>query len=489
MTPGGFRRRLTLVVMGLVAVTVILVASVSFVLVRASLRSQLVDAAAARAEFNIGVLASEDLLPPRSDRAVFEASGLAERFLFRGTNAVYVEFGNDDPYYSSIGVLSVPELLSDEYREIVASGEVAYEFVDVGELPSLVVGAIRPPDGPEFTFVFDASELAVASSRLARFTAGAAAIVLVVGLVAARAIAGRVLRPVGLAADAAGRMAAGDLHARVPVESGDEFGAWAGAFNAMAEALEEKVTELEAARERERRFVADVSHELRTPLTSLVTEAELLGPQLAGLEPAARRAGELLVTDVARLRRLVDDLLEISRLEAPAGGERLVETDLRRFVRALVDDRHPAAEWVVHGSSAPVLLDRRGLERVVGNILDNARLHAPGARVWVEATIDGGMLTAQISDDGPGVPAEHLDRLFDRFSTVDEARSGGAGLGLAIARGHARRMGGDLVVRPRTPSGLAFELTVPVTEPLHDGEGDATSKSDDEGTEPERRAP
>ena len=120
-----------------------------------------------------------------------------------------------------------------------------------------------------------------------------------------------VLVPVETAGRVAERIEAGDLTARVPVTSRDEFGLWAARFNRMAQAMDDLVTRLEASQAQNRRFVADVSHELRTPLTALVAEASILRESLGDLPPASRRAGELLVQDVARLRTLVDELMEL----------------------------------------------------------------------------------------------------------------------------------------------------------------------------------
>ena len=131
-----------------------------------------------------------------------------------------------------------------------------------------------------------------------------------------RLLARRTLEPVARASEAARLMAGGRLDTRLPAGPADEFGAWAAAFNEMADALEAKIAELVAAQERERRFTANVAHELRTPLAALVAEASLLSEQGGQLPAPARRPVELLVADVRRLRTLVDELMEISRLDA-----------------------------------------------------------------------------------------------------------------------------------------------------------------------------
>jgi two-component system sensor histidine kinase MtrB len=136
----------------------------------------------------------------------------------------------------------------------------------------------------------------------------------------------RTLGPVARASQAATLIAGGQLDTRLPAGARDEFGAWAAAFNEMADALQGKIAALSAAQARERRFTADVAHELRTPLTALVAEASLLDGLLETMPARARRPTELLVHDVRRLRALVDELMEMSRFDA--GTERVRETEV-----------------------------------------------------------------------------------------------------------------------------------------------------------------
>ncbi len=478
---GSFRARLIATVIALVALTAGSVAVLAFFLVRESLRDQLLDDAVSRAEFNITVLASTDQLPEGADRQDFEDSGLVDRFLLRGTGGVYVEFADGEDFTSGLNLLDAAELISDDVRAVVARGEFGYQFLDVGDEPMLLVGGRRPPDGPDFYFFYSAAAVADATTQLGRMLVIAGLAVLVLGALGAGLIARRVLRPVAVAGRAANVMAGGDLSVRLPAETNDELGSLAVAFNRMATSLEEQINALVDAHDRERRFVADVSHELRTPLTALVNEAAMLQPRLAGLPEEQRRIGEMLVADVARLRSLVEDLLEVSRLEAGSALPDATDVDIGRFLRAVIADRHPAAQLVVAEPIGAIRVDRRSLERIVGNLLDNAAAHAPGAPVTVTASEDGGALTIEVADQGPGVPAEDLSRLFDRFYKADPSRQGGTGLGLAIAREHARRMGGDLTAAPGAEGGMVFRLSVPVTVLLHPGDAAEKSVSEPEG--------
>jgi two-component system sensor histidine kinase MtrB len=471
----SFRARLIVTVIALIGLTAGTVAAVSYVLVRNSLRNQLVDDAVARAEFNVTVLATPDQLSDAATKAEFEASGLSDRFLLRGSGGVYVEFAADEPFASSLSLLSAGDLISTELREIIGGGSFGYEFVTVDETPSLVVGGRRPPAGPDFYFFYPGTEVDRALDQLARVLIGSGIGIVLIGALGAGVISRRVLRPVAVAGDAAEAMADGDLSVRLPAETTDELGRLAIAFNRMAASLEHQIDALVTAHNRERRFVADVSHELRTPLTALVNEAAMLQDHLDALPATERRIGELLVNDVARLRTLVEDLLEVSRLDSSTIDLSIGPIDAEGFLAALINDRLPGATLDVSGVSGSPVTDRRSLERIVGNLLDNARHHAAEARVEVTAKMDGGLLSIAVADDGPGVPAQDLPLIFDRFYKLDSARRGGSGLGLAIARQHARRLGGDLTVRPLQPAGLSFELTLPVTKPLHSGDVAETS--------------
>jgi signal transduction histidine kinase len=463
----SFRLRLSIAIVLLVAFTAAAVAAVSLTLVERSLRSQLVDDAVAQATFNIGVLADEEQLPRDAGADEFEASGLAERFQLRGSDGVYVEFDGDiDVFTSSLALVDVGEVLPEGLRRLVADGRIGSAFVEVAGEPFVVVGGRRLPAGPDFYFFVSASGVDEAVGSLRGVLAAAGLAVVVVAALVAGLISRRVLRPVGHASTAAAEMANGDLSVRLPEGSADEFGTWARAFNTMATSLEAKVGELQAARERERRFVADVSHELRTPLTALVAEAEMAKALLDTAPDHAARVGELLVADVDRMRRLVEDLLEISRLDAAAPSAVPEALDLRRFVAAVAAERYPAA--IVDVADVGIVCDRLALERILGNLLDNARRHAPEATVTVVASVSDGVMDLQVADDGPGIAQDDLERIFDRFATGDASRHGGTGLGLAIAREHALRMGGTLTAEPRTPHGVAFRLVVPVTESLQD---------------------
>jgi signal transduction histidine kinase len=470
----GVRGRLTITLVTLVVLTAAVLGVGSYLFVDYSLHERAKADAAAEATFDLTVLIP-DRLGGEVTRERFEASGLEATFAIRGGIRVVADFGDLPP-------TSIVGLLSRAFVAAIESNQVAFEWASVAERRSLITGGRIPGTTVPVYFLRDISDLESALNQLRLALGGGALLLTLLALVAARWVARGVLAPVEAAGRAAERIERGDLSARVPVNSTDEFGSWAERFNRMAATLEETISRLEASQAQNRRFVADVSHELRTPVTALVAEASILREHLGDLPPDARRTGELLVTDVARLRILVDELMELSRFDAAAEELRREPHDLVRLVRAVATARLPEAE--VHLPSEPmtVATDARRLERILGNLLDNAREHAPGSVVEVRLGRDGPMAVITVADRGPGIPEDRLGRIFERFYKADPSRHGGSsGLGLAIAAEHAALLGGQLRAANRDGGGTRFELRVPVTEPLPGGDGMANGWIEGEG--------
>jgi signal transduction histidine kinase len=474
----GVRARLSLTIVALVAVTAAVLGIGAYVFVDARLHQGALDAAVLEAQLDLSTT-----IPDRLPAATVEgmvSSRLADTFRARGIGVI-VDFGAGEPFRS-------PDLdigqLSQGMRDAVAGGQLAYEWTRFSGLPALVVGGRLGSSGPAFFFIHDASAIEATLEQL-RLGLGVVALLLVViALFAARLVARGVLAPVDAASRAAERIQLGDLAARVPVTSNDEFGAWADRFNRMAATLEETIERLQAAQGQNRRFVADVAHELRTPLGAIVAEASILRDDLESLPAGSRRAGELLVADVARLRTLVDDLMEISRFDAEAEQVAAQSLDLVRLLETVVANRLPGAALRVPPAPVVVETEPRRLERIVGNLLDNAREHAPGSAVEVTLEETRDAIAIVVEDHGPGVEPERLERIFERFYKADPSRHGGSsGLGLAIAAEHAALLGGDLRASNRPGGGLRIELRLPVTGSLHRGDPPATG-GDESGDQP-----
>jgi two-component system sensor histidine kinase MtrB len=230
----------------------------------------------------------------------------------------------------------------------------------------------------------------------------------------------------------------------------------------MADALEAKIVALSAAQARELRFTANVAHELRTPLTALVAEASLLKDQVSQLPDSARRPVELLIADVGRLKALVSELMEISRLDAGSEPVQLRQFDARSILTALISASGWQSRVTVAGEPLMVTSDPRRVERILTNLIGNALEHTRGD-VAVQVASDGSEACIEVTDAGPGIPAEQVPHVFERFYKADSARAGaGSGLGLAIALENARLLGGNISVRSDVQRGSVFRLTLPM---------------------------
>jgi signal transduction histidine kinase len=459
----GVRARLTVTLVALVALTAVLLGAGAYLFVDNSLHEQALRDAATQARFDLSVTVPAAGLPANPTTDDIGDSHLLDTFHQRGIETI-IDLGPNGEAVSATELQRVLPTLPADLRQRVEGGELAYAWATVAGRPSLVVGGLAGGTGPAVYFVHDVSALEEALAQLRLALVVGTVILIVIALLVARVIARGVLAPVEAAGRAAERIERGDLSARVPVTSDDEFGTWAERFNRMAEGLADTIGRLEAAEARNRRFVADVAHELRTPLAALVAEASILGAHLRELPVESRRAGELLVADVGRLRVLVDDLMEVSRFDAGAEQIAVEPVDLGALIRSVAAARLPEASLSLPGAPLVVETDPRRLERILGNLLDNAREHAPGAPVEVTLAVDGDEVALAVSDRGPGVPPDRLERIFERFYKADPSRHGGSsGLGLAIAAEHAALLGGYLTAANLAGGGLRIELRLPVT--------------------------
>jgi two-component system, OmpR family, sensor kinase len=291
--------------------------------------------------------------------------------------------------------------------------------------------------------------------------------------VAAYWLTRRELRPLERMAQKSRAIAAGDLSQRVePDDPRTEVGQLGEALNTMLAEIERAFDDRLAAEERLRQFVADASHELRTPVTSIRGFAELFrrgaGERPADLANVMRRIEQ----EGERMGELVEELLLLARLDQGLPLER-EPVDLAVVVDAAVDAARAAAPErpidVECESPLIVLGAESRLRQVVDNLLTNARVHTPGGTlVHLRLTAEDGRAVLEVSDEGPGVPAEEADRIFERFHRIDRSRArsqGGVGLGLAIVRSVVEAHGGAVVYRPRPGGGSVFRVSLPLARP------------------------
>lgn len=269
---------------------------------------------------------------------------------------------------------------------------------------------------------------------------------------------GRALKPVSAIRGKLADITAHDLHQRVPEpDSRDEIAALARTVNATLDRLQTAV-------EQHKRFVADAAHELRSPLAILRTRLELTAHRTGAPVPAAQ-----VLTDVDRIQTLTTDLLLLARLDA---GEppRDQEVDLGQVAAEEAAQTRPRPDVTVAMDIATDVLIRGSgdqLRRLVANLVDNAVRHATTA-VTVGLTADDARAVLEVTDDGPGIPREHREIVFDRFTRLDEARDrdrGGSGLGLSIARDIAVAHHGTLSVATTPEPGACLRAVLPVGTP------------------------
>lgn len=323
-----------------------------------------------------------------------------------------------------------PLVIRDEAGRAVAHAYVLPEIAPPGHLDPAMLREIA----------------AVDRSLLAIFAAAALVAVLLTVVVSRR-----ITRPVEQLTVAVQAFGRGERPLHVQVTGHDEIARLATSFRAMADAVI-------AQEELRRRMVGDVAHELRTPLTNLRCELESVQDGLTTPDPARIAS---LHEEVLHLQRLVEDLQELAIAEAGALALHRERVDLGAAIAQIVGDQ---AELTVERGIA-VDVDLTRLRQIVHNLLANAARHAPeGTPVRVRVACAGAEATVAVADRGPGILAQDLERIFERFHRVDEARSrmhGGAGLGLAIVRQLVELHGGRVWAESVEGEGATFTFTLP----------------------------
>jgi two-component system OmpR family sensor kinase len=296
-----------------------------------------------------------------------------------------------------------------------------------------------------------------AQSEVSRTFLLVGALTLAAALLAAYLLAARTAGPLRRIASVAAAVDAGDLTPRIDVDSSA-----VEEVRTLAEAFDHMLDRLDDAFSRQRQFVSDASHELRTPLTAIRGQLEVLARH-ARPEPAeVRRVERLVMAELARIERLVADLLTLARLEETA-GLRLERLSLQPYLEQLLEGESTAVTVGALPSGA-LHADPERLRQVLRNLISNAHTHAgPDGRVTLSGHAQGSRLVIQVDDDGPGIPPQERERVFDRFHRLEASRdrhSGGSGLGLAIARAIIELHGGRIWVEASPLGGarVAFEL-------------------------------
>ncbi|HXX89233.1 MAG TPA: HAMP domain-containing sensor histidine kinase [Acidimicrobiales bacterium] len=368
-------------------------------------------------------------------------------------------------------------------RTLVVSGTPATQQFDLGTTPEFVVGIPLPSVSAAYFEVFTLDELARTLRILALALTGAALVTTIGGTITGRWASGRALRPLADVSRAAQEIARGGLDTRLTPADDPDLTPLAASFNEMADALQERI-------EREVRFTSDVSHELRSPLTTATTALEVLEAHAQSMSARSRQALALLTAELRRFRRMVDDLLEISRVDTGAAELSLEEVEVGELMRqaaAAVGAGEVPVEVDQRVAGTRLWVDKRRIERVVANLVANAEQYAGGVtRLAVEPAPAGVRLV--VADRGPGIPAGERDRIFERFYRGQSAGSRGvtegSGLGLSLVSEHVRLHGGRVWAESGTHGEHRFVVELPIDRPPPGARADEPAGVPDEVSRP-----
>ena len=380
----------------------------------------------------------------------------------------------DGQWFSS-SVSLTPSELPESLGDVVTEGEAATQRFRLGGDPVLGVGV---PINAVSAHYYEVSSLVGIEStldRLARTLVVAALVATIIGAGLGAALSSIVLQPLRRFAMVATRIAGGETTTRLDAAGDPDLEPLAGSFNDMLDELDERI-------QRERRFASDVSHEIRGPVAALASAVSIVDRRRDQLPPEIVPVVDALDEQVTAFNQLVLDLLEISRFDARTAALETDATDITEFCNDVVRDRDESIV-VHHDGPDPVCaeVDRRRLEQVLINLLDNASFYAGGATdIVVESRPEvprrgdaaggaaGPAAVIRVQDRGPGVTDAEREDIFSRFQRGTAADSPGAprgtGLGLALSAQHITLHGGRMWVEDRDGGGACFVIELPVTQ-------------------------
>jgi signal transduction histidine kinase len=340
-----------------------------------------------------------------------------------------------------------------ELQRRVEQGRPVMQRVRAGGSPALVV-AVPLSNSTAFYEVDSLRELNDSLRLLALVLTAVAIMTAVAGAALGWYATRYVLRPLTGVTEAAHDIAAGDFNARLDPAAEPDLGRLTTSFNHM-------VDQLSARMQRDRRFAADVSHELRSPLQTLSAAVSVVTRRREHLDERTATAVGLIADEITRFQALVHDLLELARSDQPAQRSLVDIADLAR----LTCRSRQVDEGIVEiqdGTPAMWLVDRRRIEQLLDNLLDNAEKYGGGSIALRAGRTDDGTCFLEVDDDGPGVNPEDRDTIFDRFVRGRTANSRGAGdgtgLGLSLVAQHAAAHGGKVDVLDRPGGGARFRI-------------------------------
>ncbi|WP_306359277.1 HAMP domain-containing sensor histidine kinase [Nocardia sp. CC227C] len=357
-----------------------------------------------------------------------------------------------DTWIDSDSALATSALLSSD---IATGSEESTQRVMVAGKPYLRVGLPLNARGDMFYEFTPIAELDSTLRMLRNLLIACAIVASSVGAVLGVWASRRVLKPLHQLAVTASRIASGELDTRLPRTADRDLSDTVDAFNTMVDSLQQRI-------ERERRLVGDVSHELRTPLTTLVTSVGVMNKYEDQLPERMRRALRLTSDELSHMRRMLDDMLELARVDAGVHRGDVELLSLGELLTHSLAERHYPPELLTVVTDSTIEGRRLELERTVANLLENASRHG-GGPVAVTVRRDGADAVITVDDAGPGVPVADRRRIFERFATIRIERGAavGTGIGLALVSETVAAHGGRVYCEDRPGGGARFVVRLP----------------------------
>jgi two-component system, OmpR family, sensor histidine kinase MtrB len=379
-------------------------------------------------------------------------------------NCVVIVIGKDNPCSAQTTMRETrPTAAELKLRALVAQGTSGWVIARIDGAPFVITGVdLKNQFGAVEAGYYERTPLKVEQSNLSalgRALALAATIATLLGAGFGRVVSIRIMKPLRQVAGAAREIASGRLDTRIATSADTDLDPLVGSFNEMAESLQQRL-------EREARFASDVSHELRTPLTSLSAAVQLLGARRDEMSDRSQTALDVLTSQTDYFQQLVLDLLEISRFDAGAADLNMTDFDLVELVKKVALPFETVEVRSTGLVPDMVHLDKRRIERILVNLLQNAANYGNGAtRVILESQRLEWQreIRIMVDDNGPGVDEPERALIFERFRRGHAQRSGstkGTGLGLALVSEHARLHNGSASVTSAPSGGARFIVTL-----------------------------
>jgi signal transduction histidine kinase len=340
-------------------------------------------------------------------------------------------------------------------RQQVTAGQPATQRYRTGDGPAVVVGVPVASVGADFYEIAPLAELDGTLRLLSSILVGGALLATAAGALLGAWASRSVVTPLNRVAVTAASIAGGELDSRLAATDDPELATIVGSFNSMVDTLQQRIN-------RDARLAADVSHELRSPLTTLVGSVDLLNARRSELPERSQRVLDLVTADLQRFRRLLDDLLELSRADAGLDRRPTAIVDLDQLLRQVLGEVGADPSVLDGATDVFVAADKPRLGRLFRNLFENAATHGGGlTSVRVERAADDVLVL--VDDSGAGIRPEDRERVFERFATGATQRrsSSGTGLGLALVAETATAHGGAVWCSAAPGGGARFVVRLP----------------------------